>query len=433
MLNKIYNVKIEILTPVHIWNWKTISWIDYFCYQEQLETWEKKHDWWKFNQVYQSYLYKYKIEDLINILDKKDKEELLEIIEDWDIIKFRKKIWYLLKDVETEEYKQWLKKELKKEKENKWYQKWEYKNIRYEWWKYKKEFLKKANKPIKITNKFFNDFINKMTLKWQQINSKKEDKQENEKNNQISQLLIQECINQKWKYYIPWSSLKWAIRTALTNEKIENSKVENDPFKKMIVRDSELKEDCIEIWPLVRKSKKSKNNDWEIKWDWVYAEFLKPQENFNSQIIIKEFLDETSLEKIDFSKKNICSKINNYTKMKIEKYIQELDKFEKEIINSKTEKIKNNKEKLKKITIIKESFEQIKKEINNSDSECIINIWFGWWFWFKSFEWTKNKIVSNDFYYKEWIEIDIPKTIYNTKLSNTELENLGFIKIIFNN
>ena len=428
MKNQIYNIEIEILSPVHIWNWETISWIDYFCYQEQLRTWEEKHNWWKFNQVYESYLYKYKLEDLIDILDEKDKQDLLKIIKDWDIIEFRKKIWYLLKDVETEEYKQWLEKELQKEKKNKWYKKWEYKNIRYKWWKYKEKYIKIAEEPIKITNKFFSDFVKKITLKWQQINSKKENKQENEKKNQISQLLIQEFINQKWKYYIPWSSLKWAIRTTLTNEKIENSKPENDPFKKMIVRDSEWKSKCIEIWPLARKSKKSKDNDWEIKWDWTYAEFLKPWEVFKSQIIIKEFLDESNLEKIDFSKENICRKINDYTKTKIKSYILELDKFIRELET----KDKWNKEKIQKIKTTKKSFQRILGQIDvKSQNTCILNIWFGWWFWFKSFKWAKNKIVWKDYYDEKWIKLDIPKTIYNTKLSNTDLENLGFIKLTF--
>ena len=416
--NIICDLEIKVLTPIHIWNWETISWIDYFCYQDQIK--EKKHKKWKFDQVYKSYLYKYKIAHLIEILDKEDKDEFKKILLDSNSIELRNKIWFLLKDKEKKEYKQRLEKERDKEKENSNYKKREYLLKRYEKWKYKKKFLEISESPIEVSNKFFSDYLLKMSSDGKQINWKTEEKKKNEYNNQVSQLQINEFINSLGRHYIPWSSLKGAIRTVLTNENIQESKIENDPFKKLIIRDSEIINKWIEIWPLARVSKK------QGKVDGIYAEFLKPWVIINTQIIIKSFLDEKTLEEIIFTKENIIQSSNKYIKQKIEKYIQELKLLKLKTISE---------EKKQKIDTSIISFNKILKEFKSlTKDEFILNLWFGWWYWFKCFSWNENHPdmdwISKKSKLRDY-SINIPRTNYNTKLEKTSLDNLWFIKCKF--
>ncbi|MDP2090945.1 MAG: RAMP superfamily CRISPR-associated protein [Candidatus Gracilibacteria bacterium] len=419
-MNKSYDVEIEILTPVHIGDGNNISGIDYICYHEQIK--DKKDKKNRFDRVYKSYLYKYNLSGVIDFLDEGDREEVLELLNNSDIIKLRNKIWYLLKDKENDEYKKRLEREREKEKENKSYKKPEYKLVRYEKSKYKDRFIKIAEKPIEVSNKFFEDYIKKMSQKGKQINGKNEKKKENEEINQISQLIIQSFIKSVGRVYIPGSSLKGAIRTVLTNNEIENISTEKDPFKKLIVRDSDFIDDGIEIGPLARKSKKSKDENGEINGDGNYAEFLKPGIKINTKIVLKGFLDESNLEKIDISKDNILKASNNYTKNKIKNYIEKLYQL-KNLDN-------NNKEKNQKIETTIKSFDKILKKGLN-ENECILNIGFGGGFWFKSFEGNEKHPGKIHFEKYKNKDIVIPTTNYNTKLENTDLENLGFIKLTF--
>jgi len=412
-----YNVKIEILTPVHIWNGKTISWIDYFCLQKKLEIPKKTKDWKEIN--YEAFLYKFKINKFINILEENKKNEFLKILKKWD---------------DTLEIRNFIFETLKNNK-----------NIQ-------EKFEKISSIKMPITNSFYKLWKEKIIWKTKHQKWKTLEKRENEFTNQLSQLHINEFINSLWKYYIPWSSLKWTIRTILTNEILEEKNdAVNDVFKKLIVRDSNFSKN-IEIWKLARQSQ---------KWDWIYAEFLKPWEELKTEIIIKNFFNEKKLEKIDFSFKNICFKANNYTKNKIEKYIEELrELLNHPDINKRKENWKldsNSEKKQKKLNSTIKSFENILEKLKNlKENECILNIWFWGWYWFKLLEEIKEKHPKFCFIHWNWEpdnwckkptkkeqtwcniiswmpvkhlkdeNIQIPRTNWQI-----DLENLGFIKLTF--
>ena len=81
-MNKSYNIEIKVLSPVHIWDWNTISWIDYFCYKEKLPTpYKKNSDWKDIKNI--SFLYKFKIQNFIDILNKFDNIEFKRLLELW--------------------------------------------------------------------------------------------------------------------------------------------------------------------------------------------------------------------------------------------------------------------------------------------------------------------------------------------------------------
>jgi len=413
------NVEIETLSPIHIWNWKNIFWIDYFCLQENLKPpFQKNSDWKDIKK--EAFLYKFRFNDFLNnILDKKDKKECLKILELWnDTLELRKFIFNVLQNNKS----------------------------------YQEKLKENSYQKIKITNSFYKLWKEKIIWKPKQLKAKTFDKKENEINNQLAQLNIQEFINSLGRYYIPWSSLKWAIRTCLTSKNIEkNNDAVNDVFKKLVVRDSNFVKNKIEIWSLARQSNKQKNKNW----DWVYAEFLNSWIILNTEIIIKDFIDEKKMKKIDFSKENIIKKINTYTENKIEKYIEELNELLKHPdINKRDTK---SEQKQKKIKSVIESFEKIKNKFEKlKDNECILNIWFWWWYWFKVLEeieekhpkfcskhwnwdgenWCKKstKKVPTECDIIAWMpvkhlkdnEIQIPRTNWQINL-----ENLWFIKLTF--
>ncbi len=411
-----FSVEIEVLSPIHIWNWNTVSWIDYYCLQKKLSPpYEKNDDWKEIKN--QAFLYKFKMKDLLNkILDEKDSKKLLNILEQWnDTFEIRKFIFNVIEN--NKNYQEKLK-----------------------WYSYQKN---------KITNIFYNiwkcKMINKEFKNWKCIDIKNE----NSKKNQLSQLNIQEFINSLWRCYIPWSSLKGSIRTCLINRKLEeNNDAINDVFKKLIVRDSSFVKDNIEIWKLARQSN---------QWDGIYAEFLHIWTNLITEIIVKDFLDENNLEKIDFSKENIVKKINNYTKKKIKKYIEQLKELLKHPdINKRKqdwELDSNSGKKQQKIKTVIESFKKMKNQLENlKENECILNIWFWWWYWFKILEEIEEKHPKfcsihwnwepdNWCYFRNeecnsiaWMplkhlkdnEIQIPRTNWQI-----DLKNLWFIKLTF--
>ena len=413
-------VKIKILTPVHIWDWNTISGIDYFCLQEKLNNLLKTDDWKEIN--YESFLYKFSMHNFIEkVLDEKDKQKIKDILNKWtDVFELRNFIFNTLQN-------------------NKDYQ---------------ERFKKIAKNKIKITNSFYKLWKEKIVWKVRKWKWKTLQKRENEFTNQLSQLNIKEFINSLWRQYIPWSSLKWAIRTILINSGYNQDAV-NDDFKKLIVRDSNFVKDWIEIWKLARQSQ---------KWDWVFAEFLEPWLDFETEIIVKNFIDEKKLKWIDFSKENIIKRANNYLKNKIEKYIKNIkillkhEDINKVWHNYKLDKFSENKQ--IKLNSVIESFQKILDELDNlEENEYILNIWFGWWFWFKMFEETDEKhpkfcsnhqnwepdgmchIKNKDCDIISWMqvkhlkcnevqikcnEVQIPRTNWQI-----DLENLWFIKLTF--
>ena len=92
-------VEIETLSPIHIWNGKNISWIDYFCLQENLNPpFQKNSDWKEIKK--EAFLYKFKIDNFLNnVLDEKDNKEFLKILELWnDTLELRNFIFNVLQN-----------------------------------------------------------------------------------------------------------------------------------------------------------------------------------------------------------------------------------------------------------------------------------------------------------------------------------------------
>ena len=321
-----FQVEIETLSPVHIGNGNTLSFLDFLVYEEN----------WSF------FVYKFKLRKLFDNLPKALQENFLEVLERNDIIEIRD---FLVENLDN------LKKYVKKV-----------------------YYLK-----IETTESFYTRWKEKLNLKIEDCEWDTYEKKKNNFYNKFSLFQIDEFINQKWKYYIPWSSLKWAIRTALTDKKIENTDAKDDIFKNLIVRDSEFIKN-IKLWEKYRAGK------------WTYLEYIDNwEQKILTEIIIKDF----------FTKERLIESINNYTQEKILRYIDSINEFlnSLEDFDDEDEKIINKKEELENL----KGFFEILKDKELKNNECILSLWFGGWFWFKTFKNIKyfNKELWDDFVINE--------------------------------
>lgn len=404
-MNKKYDITIKVLTPIHIWDWNTLSGLNYFCYQERIKKKEEKEN--DCDKTHISWLYKFDIEDFVSILDDQDKQKFTQILKWWEVGEIR---WFIYKCLESE-----------------WKMKWK-KKVFIDNDKYKEKFLALPTiQKTKTTNTFYTHWKEKILWTGWQSNGKSSEALLEEKKNQQSQMQIKTFIHSMWRYYIPWSSLKWALRTVLSNKEIEenfkNHKVNKDPFKKLIVQDSEfLSNEDIFIDSLARMwSQQWKNKQWNGQ----FAQFIKPDTTTQTTIAIKNFLDESNLITRDFSTKNICIQANNYLTSKIKKYNKEIDKLllHRDLQNWNIA----SKKKKEKLNTVKKGFKDILKEIQNcDDNECIVSIgyWTGYWF----------KMISDIQEHHPWKNqknlIDPSIQISRTNRT-TNLQNLGFIKLTF--
>ena len=392
-----FNVEIETLSPIHIWNGNYLSLLDFLVIEA-----DENYFVYKFNQ-----------NKLVRNLSENLQNEYLEVLEKNDFIEIKDffyknlgKLQEIVKDIYYSKIK------TNKSFYDKWYDKLKLSVDDCEWDTYEAKL---------------NDFYNK-----------------------IWKFEIQEFINQKWKFYIPWSSLKGAIRSCLISEK-DNWEIQEDPFKYLIVRDSNF----IENW-IFLKEKWRLHNDinkaLEInEWDGTYFEYLALWKNFDIEIIIKEIIDENvKVSKDFFSKETLIEKINDYTKTKIEKYLKQLWWYIKNEFKYKESKnkwlidyyrfdeqsIKDREAKIEKLVIIKQNLEYILDRFNDLEkNECILNLWFGWWYWFKCFSWGEKhpdkKLQKSRWQiartswkvFENWINED------NEQWENWE--NLWFIKLTF--
>jgi len=400
-MNKVYNIKIKTLTPVHIWDWNTLSGLDYFCYQERIKKKEEKTH--EFDSTHISWLYKFDIEEFINILDEGDRQKFQKVLKDWNVGNIR---WFMYQCLEAS-------------REIKWKKRFFSENI-----KYKEAFLKlNSIKKVKTTNTFYNHWKDKILWQDRQSNWKSSEALLNEKENQKSQMNIKTLVNSMWRYYIPWSSLKWALRTVLSNTQIEdnfkNHKVEKDPFKKLIVQDSDFLGESIII---VDSIARLWNQQWKNKqWNWQFAEFVPMGVEVNNKILVKDFLDESKLEYIDFDIILICKKAKEYLINKIEKYNGEITMLLRTNEDLKWSK-ESTKKKKKKLETVKQWFDEILSEIEYcKENECILSIWFWTWYWFKMIDWIKEKHPWKP---KHLIDtkINIPLVLKTFDLSNVLLQ-----------
>jgi len=386
---KKYKVEIETLTPIHIWNWNTYWLLDFMIYEE--------------NWTY--LLYRFDLPNLVRKLDWDLKEKIIEIIWENDFVK--------LKDFFSENYESL------------------------------QEKVKDISKlQLQVSEYIFEKWKKNLDLKVEDMEGNDLNAKKNVFLNSLWNFQISEFINQRWKYYIPWSSLKGAIRSTILNFKDDNFSEEdipNDPFKSIIATDSNLFSN-IKVWEKYRA------------WAWTYLEYVDKGNKFYFEIILKEFSDWNDYRKLNInSEKDLAKKINYFTEIKLERYINWL----KEMINQ----YKNNKnveKKIKQFENLKNVFQGIVEQIKSlKDNECILSLWFGGWFWFKTYKerlWEKSTLSEKHpkfcSYCWEWEDkkfkwkhnsiswtsvesfndnyIQIPRTWW--KIQD---ENLWFIKLTF--
>lgn len=302
-MNKILEISLKVLSPVHISSGKEIQNNEYII---------KNNKFCRFN-----------FNKLIIKLDDNEKEKLLKEIEEKSPNKIRTNINSFLN-----------------EKFNK---------IDFEY-KINIEKIKGKIEGEKIDN-LIQDLYEK-NLKQISI----------EKSNSLN---IKEFINVYYKKYIPGSSIKGAIRTALIDQSFSNDydklekdkKINEDYFKNLIVTDSKFNTDNenIEISAI---SRASKNN---------FIEVLQP--NFETRFYIKIRNDDK------FNENNIIRSINNFYKKNLLFYIDKLKDVNEKLNNDDRKDKERKKERNSKVIF---QFKKILKIINElEENEFILNIGFG--------------------------------------------------------
>lgn len=188
-----------------------------------------------------------------------------------------------------------------------------------------------------------------------------------------NQFGIKEFIGTNNKKYVPGSSIKGAIRTAILSEEPESKWKEiesdqaNNRFKFLMITDTLLFNNGIEISSIDRVSK---NN---------FAEILTVGHKVNFKIKIKEEA---------FQIDNIVSSINNFYKKSINYNIDGLKKMNHRL------SYKEHKKKEKNNLIIK-NFENILLKMKEfQENEFIINLGYGGGKIFKTIETQKNRLFE---------------------------------------
>ena len=307
-MNKVFKIQLEVNTPVHIGSGKDISINDYV--------------------IKDGKFYKYNINSVIKDLSEEKKKELL----DNNFAQSRRLIYdYIINNFD---------------------------NINFEY------TAKVSQKKGKIKGKFTKNLVEDLY---------KENLKNTIDNRNLNQLAIKSFIGVNGKKYIPGSSIKGAIRTAILSEgliknysEIENNKnIKNDPFKFLIITDTQLFNEGIEISSIDRVSK---NN---------FAEILNTGFKTNFQIKIREN---------SFEIGNIISCINNFNKKAVEYSINGLKTMNKSLSYKDSKKIEKN-------NLIIENFEKISiLQKNCSKDEFIINLGFGGGKIFKTIPSTNNRL-----------------------------------------
>lgn len=239
-----YRCTLEILSPIHIGSGQTLYPDNYIIQKE--------------NATY----YRISFADYFQKLQVKEREELIQLLEQGDTIKIR--------------------------------------NFIHKNYKEKYGYIYKG----KISQKVLKDYIDKFSG--------------SNKKNENKTFEIEETIKSDFRVYIPGSSIKGAIRTAfLANEfdpdkEVENKKKSNkkflssliglereepkvDPFKNLYISDTDIKNDDIRIEEVVRWSKKKGQGSG------VYHELLDWERDnlYTFQILLKEFqIDKEILESL---------------------------------------------------------------------------------------------------------------------------------------
>jgi len=304
-MNQIFEIELEVITPIHISSGKEISVNNYI--------------------IKDGKFYKYNINNVIKNLNDEEKNNFKKILSS-DFATTRENIYkYIL---------------------------YNFNNINFDY------IAEVSQKSGKINRSFTKNLIEDLYTK-NIFNAKIE---------QLNQFGIKEFIGVNNKKYIPGSSIKGAIRTAILSERSNWKEIEKDqainPFKFLMITDTLLFNNGIEISSIDRVSK---NN---------FAEILTIGHKVNFKIKIR---------KEAFQIDNIVSCINNFYKKSVEYNISGLQEMNRSLSN------KDHKKKEKNNLII-ENFKNILLTIEGfQENEFILNLGFGGGKIFKTIPTQKNR------------------------------------------
>lgn len=311
MLNKIYKIKAECLTPLVIQSGREIMPWEYVVIEENGKKILYRFDLFEFYEKLSDESKKEFNDKLENAIDLKKRE----------VLGIRKFIW---------------------DKKN----------------EYKEEIKEISLYSGEVDEEFYQKYLKNIN----------ETKQSSESN----QLIIKEFIRSKGRAFVPGSSIKGAIRTAILykhpqRDEIENLKPEKSPFKYLLVGDSKFIDE-VRIGYFSRSAP-------------GYGEYLPKGKKFEFNIKVKTPPYDHKEQKMDFSTENIIASANEFIKGKIKKYIDDSKKLLEHPDMSEGQEEKEEKTK----NLIK-YYENLLEEINKlKNNEFILNLAFGGGFWYKSF------------------------------------------------
>ncbi len=412
LLNKIYKIKAECLTPLIIQSGNEIMPWEYVIFKENGKNILYRFDVFRFyNEVLdesdddendeENYAKKLrdweagcgvsKDESVGGKRNKSDKEEFNEILnnaidlKEGNVLGVRKFIFDIFsrKDKSKEEIE---------------------KIARYE------EKIKKiAAYKEEANDKFCDNYDENIgkTKRGGESSQIEEIKQKNDPN----QLAVKEFIKSEGKSYVPGSSVKGAIKTTLLwnlpgyAEKVEKmieeieKKHKNMPNRNKTEKDIEREK--------ARRYKEMSENEYENEFkDFLVAdsdfvkdgqtkvglfdrsasqsmEYLVKKTEFKFQIRINEARRKLSKEnKLDFSEKNIAKSANEFTKHKIKEYIADSER----LLHHRDMFAGNQKDKKNKTEGLIGFYKKLLDDIDKlGENEFILNFAFGGSFWYKSF------------------------------------------------
>lgn len=243
---------------------------------------------------------------------------------------------------------------------------------------------------IKVDKKFKDEYKNEMT-----------------KEDSSNQLNIKEFMNHKWYFYIPWSSIKWTLETALG---IENSK---EFWNFIMVEDSiDIRDKISVVGTNLRSWKKYKTDDGSEKKQNIFFQIFNEQERLDMNLTVRKLFNEDDYKKYNYldNEEKIVKKINKFYEKRINSFKEQLKKFEE-----LTKKLWENEEfqnKKKELESIYNFFETNLDFDDLKENEFYLNLGFWGSFWWKSFyqkhpnwKWIKKEEFKKP-------DIQIPRTFW---------------------
>ena len=234
-------------------------------------------------------------------------------------------------------------------------------------------------------------YKNKVSDKFYELYEKNiSDQQKHEESNQ---LIIKEFIRSNNEPFIPGSSIKGALRTALENSGYK----EENFYRKFQVKDSNFfTENAVNVEVIDRAN----SVDDQV-------ELIPSGEKFNFKIKIDKRLD-------NFTASKLRKKVNNFMKEKISKYEKNLIQFKK------LAKKEDDSDKVEQLADLQNKLSTLKNETEGK--QMLLNLGFGGGYWYKSLK-ERHPDWGNVESYKN-SKLQIPRTWWRDE---SRLP-LGFVK-----